>query len=71
MVSKDDFKWLSKIKKEGKINSRIKDAIVLNDLDISEIRKKYENSQIKKDYDLYWELLHLVGMDIPEEAKNG
>ena len=71
MVSKDDFKWLSKIKKEGKINIRIKDAIVLNDLDISEIRKKYENSQIKKDYDLYWELLHLVGMDIPEEAKNG
>jgi len=71
MLSKDDFKWLSKIKKEGKINIRIKDAIVLNDLDISEIRKKYENSQIKKDYDLYWELLHLVGMDIPEEAKNG
>ena len=71
MLSKDDFKWLSKIKKEGKINSRIKDAIVLNDLDISEIRKKYENSQIKKDYDLYWELLHLVGMDIPEEDKNG
>ena len=69
MVSKDDFKWLSKIKKEGKINSRIKDAIVLNDLDISEIRKKYENSQIKKDYDLYWELLHLVGMDIPEEIE--
>ena len=71
MLSKDDFKWLSKIKKEGKINIRIKDAIVLNDLDISEIRKKYENSQIKKDYDLYWELLHLVGMDIPEETKNG